>query len=157
MPTEETGVDGDRLRERGREYGTTTGRPRRCGWFDAVAARYAARINGLSVGALTLLDVLGGFEEIKVAVAYESPAGRTEHLPGSSSRLAACRPVYEILPGWQTEIGSCRDWNELPAAARALVERLEALVGVRFAIVSVGPDRSDTIIRDPGLLGALFD
>ena len=156
MPTELLDAEGDRLREKGREYGTTTGRPRRCGWFDAVAARYAARINGLAVGALTLLDVLGEFETIKIAIAYDGPAGRTDRLPASASRLAACRPVYETLPGWQTDISTCRHWHELPVEARALVERLEALVGVRFAIVSVGPDRRETIIRDPVVLDGLL-
>ena len=156
MPTEDSGPDGERLRERGQEYGTTTGRPRRCGWFDAVAGRYAARINGLSVGALTLLDVLDGFEEVKVGIAYETPSGRMNRISASAARLARCRPVYETLSGWQADIGKCRSWEGLPAEARAFVERLEAAIGIRFAIVSVGPDRDDTIIRDPAALDALF-
>jgi adenylosuccinate synthase len=156
MPTEETGAVGDTIRERGNEYGTTTGRPRRCGWFDAVAGRHAVRVNGLKLAALTLLDVLDTLDSIQVAVAYETPAGRIQHMPASVSQLAAARPVYETLPGWGSDTTACRSWQDLPAAAQALVERLEALIGVRFAVISVGPDREQTIIRDAAALDALF-
>jgi len=147
---------GDTIRERGNEYGTTTGRPRRCGWFDAVAGRHAVRVNGLKLAALTLLDVLDTLDSIQVAVAYETPAGRIQHVPASVSQLAAARPVYETLPGWGSDTSACRSWQDLPAAARAFVERLEVLIGVRFAVVSVGPDREQTIIRDAAALDALF-
>jgi len=156
MPSEEAGAMGDTIRERGNEYGTTTGRPRRCGWFDAVAGRHAVRVNGLKLAALTLLDVLDTLDSIQVAVAYETPAGRIQHVPASVSQLAAARPVYETLPGWGSDTSACRSWQDLPAAARAFVERLEVLIGVRFAVVSVGPDREQTIIRDAAALDALF-
>ena len=156
LPTEETGEVGRRLRERGREYGTTTGRPRRCGWFDAVAGRYAARVNGLRLGALMLLDVLDDFETLRVAVAYETADGLVHTLPASISRLSAASPVYETLPGWRSDTSGCRRWEDLPAAARTYVERLETAMGMRFAIVSVGPDRQQSIIRDAAALDALL-
>jgi adenylosuccinate synthase len=156
MPTEEAGEIGERIRTRGREFGTTTGRPRRCGWFDGVAARHAVRVNGLAGGALMLLDVLDDFDEVRLAVAYDTAEGRTDRFPASVSRLAAAHPVYETVPGWRTDITACRRWDELPSQARAFVERLEAVAGVRFLIVSVGPDRRQTIIRDRTALDALF-
>ncbi len=156
MPSEESGAMGDTIRERGHEYGTTTGRPRRCGWFDAVAGRHAVRVNGLKLGALTLLDVLDTLDTIQIAVAYDTPAGRTQHVPASVSQLAAARPVYETVPGWGEDTTGCSSWDDLPAAARAFVERLEELIGVHFAVVSVGPDREQTIIRDAAALDAIF-
>ncbi len=156
MPTEETGQVGEGLRQRGREFGTTTGRPRRCGWFDAVAGRYAARVNGLRVAALTLLDVLDASPEIQVAVAYDTPSGRIDRFPSSPAALSAARPVYETLPGWEQDTSGCRAWDDLPARARDFVERLETLLGVRFVLISVGADRDQTIEREAGALDALF-
>ena len=156
MPSEETGAVGDTIRERGHEYGTTTGRPRRCGWFDVVAGRHAVRVNGLKLAALTLLDVLDSLESIQIAVAYDTPAGRTQHVPASVSQMDSARPVYETLPGWGRDTSGCRAWSDLPAAARAFVERLEERIGVRFALISVGPDREQTIIRDAAALDAIF-
>ncbi len=156
MPSEEHGEKGDLIRERGHEFGTTTGRPRRCGWFDAVAGRHSVRVNGLKLGALTLLDVLDVLEEIPIAVAYETPGGRTKRVPASVSQLTAARPVYETVPGWQQDTSQCRSWADLPQRARDFVEKLEQLLGIRFAVVSVGPDREQTIIRDAAALDALF-
>jgi adenylosuccinate synthase len=156
MPTEELGEVGEKMRQAGHEFGTTTGRPRRCGWFDAVAGRYATRINGLTVGALTKLDVLDGFAELQIAVAYDTPGGRLQRFPAALCDLKAAQPVYETVPGWESDTSSCRHWSDLPRRARDFVERLEALLGVRFALVSVGADRDQTIIRDPAVLDGLF-
>ena len=121
-----------------------------------MAGRYAARLNGLRLAALTLLDVLDGLDEIKVAVAYDTPAGRLTRVPGSVSQLAAARPVYETMPGWRQDTTACRSWDELPPPAQHFITRLEEWLGVRFALVSVGPDREQTIIRDAAALEQLF-
>jgi adenylosuccinate synthase len=142
---------GDRLRGTGAapwdEFGTTTGRPRRCGWLDAVILRYATRVNGLTHLALTKLDILTGFEIIKIAVAYDHQGKRLEHLPLDSEVLAACRPIYEELPGWSNEIRGARTLDDLPAAACRYVERIEELAGVPILLIGVGPGREQTIIR----------
>jgi len=149
--TELLGEEGNRLRGTGAdpwdEFGTTTGRRRRCGWLDAVVLRYAARINGLTHLALTKLDILSGFETLKIAVAYEYQGDRLEHLPLDSELLAACRPIYEELPGWPEDIRSASTLEDLPKAARRYVERIEELVGVPIMIIGVGPGREQTIIR----------
>jgi adenylosuccinate synthase len=129
------------------EFGTTTGRPRRCGWLDAVLVRYAARINGLTHLALTKLDILSGFETIKIAVAYDHRGERLEHLPIDSEALAACRPIYEELPGWSDDIRGARTLRDLPSPARHYVERIEELAGVPILLIGVGPGREETIIR----------
>ena len=140
FPTEDLGEAGHKLRAVGREFGSTTGRPRRCGWFDAPLARQAARINGLTRLAIMKLDVLSAVDTIPVCVGYE---GVDEFdFPGS---LDGVVPVWEHLPGWKTDITGCRTLADLPAAARAYVDRLEALVGVPIELVSVGPDRDHTI------------
>jgi adenylosuccinate synthase len=139
-----TGV-GERIRKTGREYGTVTGRPRRCGWFDAVAARYSAALNGADELALMLLDVLSGLEELKVCVAYEVDGKRTEHFPGDSFLLARCRPVYETLPGWTQDVSGVRRLADLPAGARIYIDRLSAVIGLPVGFISVGPDRAQTI------------
>jgi adenylosuccinate synthase len=142
---------GDKMRGTGDqpwdEFGTTTGRPRRCGWLDAVVLRYAARVNGLTHLALTKLDILSGFETIKIAVAYDYDGERLEQLPLDSTVLAACQPVYEEMPGWSENIRSTRTLDELPAAARRYVERIERLVGVPISHIGVGPERAETILR----------
>jgi adenylosuccinate synthase len=149
LPTELEDDEGDALRERGVEFGTSTGRPRRCGWYDAVAVRFSVRLAGYSAIALTKLDVLDGFERIRVATAYRDPAvGRGWNtVPASASVYARLEPVYEDLPGWRTDTTGCRSWLELPGAARTYVERLEALAGVPISHVSVGPERAQMIVR----------
>ena len=148
FPTEQDNEIGERIRRIGREYGTVTGRPRRCGWFDAVAVRYSSRVSGSTEIALMLLDVLSGLDEIKVAVAYEGPDGRRiPELPGHVADLAQCRPVYETLPGWSEDITKARAWGDLPKAAHDYVHFLSKQVGVPISIVSVGPERLQTITK----------
>jgi len=148
FPTEVTDAVGERLREVGGEYGTTTGRPRRCGWLDLVILRYAARVNGFTELALTKLDVLSGLEVLKVAVAYERDGERTEHFPAEfgMEALARWRPVYEEWPGWAEDIRGVRRRADLPAAARAYVSRIEERVGVPVTFIGVGPEREQAIV-----------
>ncbi len=147
FPTEEAGPVGDRLRERGREYGTTTGRPRRCGWLDLPALRYAVRVSGVTGFAVTKLDTLTGFDPLRVAVAYELDGERLTEWPRHAHLLARCRPVYAELPGWHEEIGGARRVEDLPRAARSFLELIEEATGVPLDLISVGPDRADTIVR----------
>jgi adenylosuccinate synthase len=150
VPTELNDEMGEQLRERGAEYGTSTGRPRRCGWYDAVAVRFSVRLAGYQAIALTKLDVLDGLDRIRIATAYRDPAdGRQwDTVPASTSVYQRLEPVYEDLPGWQADTTACRAWGDLPAAARAYVERLEALAGVPVSHVSVGPEREQMIVRE---------
>jgi adenylosuccinate synthase len=148
FPTELFGEMGNRLRESGSEYGAVTGRPRRCGWFDAVAVRYAVRINGLDGLALTKLDVLDGLDRIEICTAYRSGGATLTEFPSDVERLAQCEPIYESMPGWSAPTAGVRDFRRLPDAARKYIERLEEVSGVRAAIVSTGSDRTDTIVRD---------
>ncbi len=150
FPTEEKGPEGEILVERGVEYGTTTGRKRRCGWFDAVILRYSARLNSLTEIFLTKLDVLSAFERIRLCVAYEHEGRRYESFPPHQSIFHKAIPVYEEWPGWMAEIDEARSWSDLPVASRAYVERLEALVGVPITQISVGPDAAETVTRPPG-------
>lgn len=146
FPTELDDEDGETLRQRGHEFGATTGRKRRCGWFDAVIARYAAAINGFDFWAMTKLDVLDSFKTIKICVAYERDDGkRYETFPSNLEELARCKPVYEELPGWQCETSSITSYEQLPANARAYVERLVELTGVKIGILSIGPARESTV------------
>ncbi len=145
FPTELHDADGDRLREVGGEFGTTTGRPRRCGWYDAVIARYASRVNGLTEFFLTKLDCLSEWDEIPVCVAYEVGGKRTEEMPMTQTEFHQATPVYETLPGWRTDISGCRAFEELPANAQAYVRRLEELSGSPFWGVGVGPGREQTV------------
>jgi adenylosuccinate synthase len=139
---------GARIRERGKEYGATTGRPRRCGWFDAVAVRYACAVSGVDELVLTSLDVLGTFPSLRVARAYRLPDGRTTtEFPAERSSLEGVEPVLEELPGWSEEIRECRRFEELPKAARRYVDSLEEWVGVPIAKVSVGPERREVMDR----------
>ncbi len=147
MPTELTDEMGEKLRSEGGEFGATTGRPRRCGWFDAPAVRRSAQISGTTDLTLTKLDVLSPFEEIPVCTAYDTPAGRVTRLPFDLVQLKAARPVYETLPGWKTDLTKVRDASQLPEAARNYIARLEELIGTRINRVSVGPDRAQTISR----------
>jgi adenylosuccinate synthase len=149
-PTEQKGPVGEELRRIGQEFGATTGRPRRTGWFDAVAMRYAARVNGLHGLAIMKLDVLSGFPELHVAVAYKLDGKTIDEMPGDPEDLERCEPVYESFPGWTEPLKGIRSWDGLPAAARSYVKRLEVLTGVPVIAVSVGPDREETILlRNP--------
>jgi adenylosuccinate synthase len=149
-PTEQKGPVGEELRRIGQEFGATTGRPRRTGWFDAVAMRYAARVNGLDGLAIMKIDVLSGFPELQIAVAYELDGKTIDEMPGDPEDLERCKPVYETLPGWTEPLTGIRTWDGLPAAARSYVKRLEVLTGVPVMAVSVGPDREETILlRNP--------
>jgi adenylosuccinate synthase len=148
LPTELSGEMGNRLREGGNEYGAVTGRPRRCGWYDAVAARYAARINGLDALALTKLDVLDGLSQVEICTAYSSGSRTLTEFPSDLAQLAACKPVYQSMPGWTSPTKGARKWTDLPDAAQRYIARLEEVSGVQAAIISTGSERDDTIIRD---------
>ena len=148
LPTELTGEMGNRLRDSGNEYGAVTGRPRRCGWYDAVAVRYGVRINGLDALALTKLDVLDGLETIDVCTEYRCGGRTLKEFPSDIAQLAACEPVYESWPGWSQPTRGVRRLADLPDNARRYVKRLEEVSGVPAAIISTGSERNDTIIRD---------
>ena len=148
MPTELLGSSGDRLREGGKEFGSVTGRPRRCGWYDAVVARYASRINGLDSMALTKLDVLDGLPEIQVCTAYRYGADLLHDWPADLNVLAKCEPVYKTLPGWSRPSSGVTRYEDLPREAQAYVAFLEEISGVPVSIVSTGSGRNDTIIRE---------
>ena len=150
FPTELTDETGERLGTRGHEFGTVTGRKRRCGWFDAVMVRQACAVSGVTGLALTKLDVLDGFDALKVCVAYELNGERLDYLPATSAKQAAVKPVYETLKGWQGSTRGARSWNDLPAEAVKYVRRLEELVGRPCALVSTSPERDDVILmQDP--------
>jgi adenylosuccinate synthase len=151
LPTELLGEMGNRLRDTGNEYGAVTGRPRRCGWYDAVAVRYGARINGLDALALTKLDVLDGLDRIDICTAYRCGSRTLTEFPSDIGQLAACEPVYETMPGWPSPTKGVRRFEDLPEAARRYIARLEEVSGVRAALVSTGSERDDTILR-PELL-----
>ena len=146
FPTELFDVDGEKLRTIGGEIGVTTGRARRCGWYDAPIARYAVRVNGLTDFFLTKLDVLTGWEKIPVCVAYEVDGKRVEELPASQSDFHHAKPIYEYLPGWSENITKARTFNELPANARAYVKYLEEISGAPMSAIGVGPGRDETIV-----------
>lgn len=145
MPTELDDATGEHLRQRGREYGTVTQRPRRCGWFDAVAARYTARLSGVDELAVMLLDVLGGLDEVRICSAYRINGRRTEQFPSHVDDLRAAEPEFETLPGWPDDLTGVREESQLPDAARRYLERIAELLGRPVSIVSVGPDREQTI------------
>jgi adenylosuccinate synthase len=147
LPTELSDDMGNRLRDSGNEYGAVTGRPRRCGWYDAVAVRYAARINGLDALALTKLDVLDGLDRIDICTAYRCGDKRLTEFPSDIGQLAMCEPVYESMPGWSSPTKGVRRFDDLPAAAQRYIARLEEVSGVRAALVSTGSERDDTILR----------
>lgn len=146
--TELKDADGDLIRERGHEYGTTTGRARRCGWFDAVVVKYSARINGTNGLALMLLDVLDEFEEIKVCTEYEMDGDSTTNYPASIKDLAKCKPVYTTIKGWNKDLSACRTYEDLPEQAQEYIKLIEKTTDVKVKIVSVGPDREQTIVRE---------
>ena len=148
--TELTDANGEKLRTIGGEYGVTTGRPRRCGWFDAVSARYSVLVGGLSEVALTKLDVLDNFDEIKVATAYKNKlTGEIiSKYPTNVYTHGDFEPVYETHKGWNTNITNCKTYDELPLEAKNYLKRLEELLGIKITIISVGPDREQTIFVD---------
>lgn len=145
FPTEQDNPTGQRIRELGREYGTTTGRPRRCGWFDAVAVRYAARLSGVDTLAIMMMDVLSQLPEIKIGVAYELDGQRITHFPSHADDLRRVKPVYETVQGWETDVSGARQRQHLPAGALRFLDRLSELVGAPIGVISVGPDRDQTI------------
>jgi adenylosuccinate synthase len=156
MPTELLGASGDRLRDSGKEFGSVTGRPRRCGWYDAVVARYAARINGLDSVALTKLDVLDGLDEIKVCTGYRYGKDVISDWPADLNVLARCEPVYQTLPGWSRPSSGVTRYEDLPREAQQYVAYLEEVTGVPVSIVSTGSGRSDTIIREKSAAAEWF-
>ncbi|HWQ76745.1 MAG TPA: adenylosuccinate synthase [Syntrophomonas sp.] len=148
FPTELLDSDGEKLRAEGAEFGVTTGRARRCGWLDTVILRYAARVNGLTDLAVTKLDVLDGFATIKICVAYRYKGKLLHEFPDNLGVLAECEPEYIEMPGWQQDISKVERYEDLPAAARSYIEKIEELCGVKQALVAVGPQRSQTIVSD---------
>ncbi len=148
FPTELKNDVGQRIRDRGNEYGTVTRRPRRCGWFDAVAARYTSRLGGATELSVMLLDVLSGFEEVNICVAYELDGKRITYFPSDVDDLARVVPIYETLPGWSEEIDGVTSYDDLPTNAKNYLERLSQVVGKPVSIVSVGPSREQTIVRN---------
>ncbi len=150
MPTELTDATGERLRDVGKEYGATTGRPRRCGWLDTVPLRRVIQICGVTHIVMTKLDVLTGFDPIPVCVGYELDGKKLTNFPSRITQLERVKPVYENVQGWKDDISACRTWDDLPPAARAYVRRIETLLGASISVVSVGPDRDQTLVRrDP--------
>ena len=150
FPTEERGEVGEALRQAGSEFGATTGRPRRCGWFDAVVLREAVTVNGLTDLAINKLDILSGFDEIPIAVSYKIDGKRTEYFPMTLDEIERAEPIYEIQPGWTEDIRGIRNVEDLPDNARRYIEKIESLVEVQAAFISVGPGRDETIaVRDP--------
>lgn len=147
FPTEDHGEAGELLRRKGGEFGATTGRPRRCGWNDLVAVEYAVRINGLNGLALTKLDVLSGFDTIKVCTAYEIKGEIVKSFPTNLAMLSAAKPIYQEFPGWPEDISKCREFGDLPKNARDYVEYVEKQAGVPVLLIGVGPGRADTIRR----------
>ena len=150
FPTELLDATGEQLRQTGGEFGATTGRPRRCGWFDAMVIRYSVRVNGLTGIALTKLDVLSDFDTIKVCTGYTYRGKALETLPAALEIFENCQPVYEELPGWRSDITGAKSFEELPENARNYVRRLEELSGCPIVMVSVGPRRDQTItLKNP--------
>ena len=149
FPTELNDATGERLRTQGAEFGTTTGRPRRCGWYDAVIARYAARVNGVTDFVLTKLDVLTGFEKIPVCVGYRVNGKVLDEMPMTQTEFHHAEPVYEELPGWDEDITGARSMEDLPKNARRYVETIEAMTSVPMSVIGVGPGREQTIVARP--------
>jgi len=149
MPTELTDDVGDLMRERAHEYGATTGRPRRCGWFDAVAAHFSSQINGFTGLAITRLDILDTFPELKICTGYKLDGDTIDYLPSSVAALERCQPIYEELEGWQTTTNDIREYEQLPEKARQYIMRLEELTGCPSNLISVGPKREQIVYKTP--------
>ena len=150
FPTEQDNEYGKKIRQAGNEFGTTTGRPRRCGWFDAVAVRYTARLSGVDLLSVMMVDVLSVLPTIKVCVAYEIAGKQTRTFPSHVDDLRKVKPVYEELPGWQTDVTGIREIADLPKNARKYLDRISELVGRPVGVVSVGPDRTQTMYSSEG-------
>jgi adenylosuccinate synthase len=156
LPTELFGEVGNRLRETGQEFGAVTGRPRRCGWYDAVAVRYAVRVNGIDALALTKLDVLDGMDELQICTSYRCDGATLTEFPSEIAQLAKCAPTYETIAGWREPTKGARTFAQLPAGAQRYIARLEELTGVPAAVVSTGSAREDTIIRQDSVAASWF-
>jgi adenylosuccinate synthase len=156
LPTELTGTLAERLRESGQEYGASTGRPRRCGWYDAVVVRYSARINGLDAIALTKLDVLDGLADVRICTGYRTAKGLLTEFPADLRALSNSEPVYETLPGWRDPTRGATSFASLPIEAQRYIKRLEEVSGVPCAIISTGSDRNETIVRDDTIIQSWF-
>lgn len=148
FPTELFDADGDKIREKGREFGTVTGRPRRCGWLDAVLVRQAIRVNGVQSLAVMKLDILDDFDEVKICTGYELNGKKLDYCPMQLKTQAELKPVYEVLPGWKTSTYGLRDYDALPENAKKYLSRMEELLGVSVDLVSTSPEREDVIIRE---------
>jgi adenylosuccinate synthase len=160
FPTEMTGAEehvGELIRERGREYGASTGRPRRCGWFDAFATKYAAEINGFSTVALTKLDVLDALDEIKVCTGYRLHGREIDYFPAVSQELREVEPVYETLPGWRTSTEGVTRRADLPQAARDYVDFISERINTEIGLISTGPERDQTIINEGSVISSWLD
>lgn len=151
MPTELKDATGDLIRERGHEYGTVSGRPRSCGWFDAVAGRFSARVNGFTGAAITRLDILDTLPSLKICVGYRLDGKTIDYFPSNIAALERCQPVYEEVPGWQAPISHIREYRQLPLQARRYIARLEELISCPVNIICVGPERGQTIEVKPVL------
>ncbi|MBI2288445.1 MAG: adenylosuccinate synthetase, partial [Chloroflexi bacterium] len=149
MPTELDDETGHLIRERAQEYGAITGRPRRCGWFDAVAARFSARINGFTAAAITRLDILDTLPRLKLCVGYKLDGKTIDYFPSSVGALDRCQPIYEELPGWQVPTTHIRRYEQLPLQARQYIARLEEFIACPANLVCVGPEREQSILRKP--------
>ena len=147
FPTELTDNIGKHIAKVGHEFGATTGRPRRCGWFDAVVARYAVMVGGVSEWALMKIDVLDNLKVIKVCTKYEIDGNEINYLPGNINKFSSCKPIYVELPGWQEPTTDCKSWEDLPKNAKNFIVYIEEITKVKVSIISVGPKRSSTIIR----------
>ena len=148
FPSELEGELAEKLREEGNEYGATTGRPRRCGWFDVVAIRHAVRVNGLTQLVITKLDVLDAMPEIKIVMEYQIGSRRVSEMPESLADLNAARPICEMFAGWKAPTSGARQWDDLPREARRYLDRLEELAGVPIRLVSVGSGRNENVRRE---------
>lgn len=148
FPTEQINEIGDKIRELGHEYGTTTGRPRRCGWLDLVMMKYAAMVNGLTHLAINHVDTIGKMDKIQLCVGYEKDGQQVEYFPASLEELAKCKPIYEEFDGWEEDISQIRNFDDLPENAKKYLKRIEEGIGVKIAMIGVGPDRDDTIFVD---------
>jgi adenylosuccinate synthase len=160
MPTElDDGPEGfgQKLRDRGQEYGTTTGRPRRCGWFDGVAARYANRINRFDGACILLLDVLDGFDEIRICTGYRIDGAEVDDMPASVAMAERIEPVYETVEGWGSDTTAIRKWSDLPGAAQRYLDRLAEIIGTEVALAGVGPERSQSLVRPGSWLARKLD
>lgn len=155
FPTELFDQRASDIRERGHEYGTVTGRPRRIGWFDAVVARYTGRLAGIDNWALMLFDVLSGLDKVAICTGYECDGEILQAPPSTISRLAKCRPVLEEMPGWSEDLSGMKSFDELPDNAKAYIRKIEEVTGIPVGVISVGPDRSQTIVTDRKLLDFL--